>query len=130
MPILLFTIFLILPLTELYILIQVGSQIGALTTIALSVFTAAAGVMLLRRQGLSVLEEAQRQAREGTPPVASMIHGVFLALAGVFLLTPGFLTDCVGFLLLIPPVRVFVGRMGLRFLRERMVTIHPPTRLD
>lgn len=93
------------PLVELYVLIQVGSEIGALPTIGLSIFTALLGSLLVRQQGFSVLFRAQEMIGRGEPPAFEMLEGAMLLLVGLALLLPGFITDAVGFLLLIPPLR-------------------------
>jgi UPF0716 protein FxsA len=93
------------PLVELYVLIQVGSEIGALPTIALSIFTAVLGSFLVRQQGFSVLFRAQQMMAKGETPAFEMLEGAMLLLVGLALLLPGFITDAVGFLLLVPPLR-------------------------
>ena len=111
-------VFLIIPLVEVYLLIQVGQVIGALWTIFLVVLTAVIGVWLLKIQGVSTLMRAQQKMQAGQTPAREMLEGVGLVLAGAFLLTPGFFTDTVGFLLLFPPIRAwlvnkFVSKMML-----------------
>lgn len=103
MPFLL--LFITIPLVELYFLIQVGGEIGALPTIALSVLTALIGGTLVRLQGIGVLMRVRRTAESGGVPALELMDGVALLFAGFALLLPGFFTDAVGFLLLIPPVR-------------------------
>ncbi|HXH64925.1 MAG TPA: FxsA family protein [Mariprofundaceae bacterium] len=94
-----------LPLIELYVLIEVGSRIGGAATILLCLATAAIGGWLVRVQGLQTLFTARRHMMAGQIPAESMAHGLMLSLAGVLLLTPGFVTDIIGFLLLIPALR-------------------------
>ena len=101
-------IFLLVPVIEIYILIQVGQVIGALWTIFFVVFTAVIGVQLLRSQGLSTLSRAQNKMNNGELPAHEMMEGLGLVVAGAFLLTPGFFTDAVGFLLLFPPTRSLI----------------------
>lgn len=101
-------IFLLVPVIEIYILIQVGQVIGALWTIFFVVFTAVIGVQLLRSQGLSTLSRAQHKMNQGELPAHEMMEGLGLVVAGAFLLTPGFFTDAVGFLLLFPPTRALI----------------------
>ncbi|MFV2030977.1 MAG: FxsA family protein, partial [Gammaproteobacteria bacterium] len=101
-------IFLIVPIVEVYLLIQVGQVIGALWTVFLVVLTAVIGIRLLRIQGLSTLMRAQQKMQAGQAPASEMLEGVGLVLAGAFLLTPGFFTDAVGFLLLFPPSRIWL----------------------
>ena len=114
---LLFIAFLLVPLAEIYLLIQVGSVIGALPTVALVVLTAALGAVLIRSQGLSTLERMRAAADRGEIPAVEIIEGVCLLAAGAMLLTPGFVTDTVGFLLLIPALR----RSAILALLERGV---------
>lgn len=98
-------LFVSIPLVELYLLIKVGSVIGALPTIALALFTAALGAALVRAQGISVLLRVRAMLERGETPAFELIDGAVLLLAGFALLLPGFFTDTVGFLLLIPPLR-------------------------
>ncbi len=98
-------LFVCAPLVELYVLIQVGSVIGALPTIALSVLTAAIGGMLVRVQGLGVIMRVRDSLDRGEAPALDLIDGAVLLLCGFALLLPGFVTDVVGFLLLVPPLR-------------------------
>ncbi|BAO42967.1 FxsA family protein [Thiolapillus brandeum] len=93
------------PLLELYVLIEVGSEIGALPTILLSIFTAILGAALVRLQGVSVLLRVQETLARGEAPALEMLEGAVLMMAGVMLLFPGFITDVMGFLMLIPPLR-------------------------
>jgi len=93
------------PLLELYLLIEVGSVIGAVPTIALVVFSAVLGGLLVRHQGFATLQRAQKQMEAGAVPALEMLEGVALLLGGFLLLLPGFLTDLVGIATLIPPLR-------------------------
>jgi len=102
---LLFLIFLIVPIVEIYLLIQVGEEIGAGWTVFLVVATAVVGAGLLRQQGLATFFSAQQKMAEGELPASAMIEGVMLLLAGALLLTPGFFTDALGFLILVPMLR-------------------------
>ena len=106
MPLLLLlAIFVLVPATELYVLIEVGSEIGALSTIWLVILTALIGGWMVRQQGLAVMFRVREQLDRGEPPAIDMMEGALLLLAGVLLLLPGFITDTLGFLLLIPPLR-------------------------
>jgi UPF0716 protein FxsA len=99
------TLFILIPILEIYLFIQVGSHIGALNTILIVLITAVIGVALLRQQGLSTLQKVQDQMRQGELPATSMLEGMLLFFAGALLLTPGFFTDSIGLLLMIPPLR-------------------------
>jgi UPF0716 protein FxsA len=99
------------PLLEIAIFIQVGGIIGLGWTLVLVVLTAIAGTILLRHQGFQVLRRAQKQLDAGQAPVAEVFEGVCLLFAGALLLTPGFFTDAVGGLLLLPPFRALLFGM-------------------
>lgn len=117
MPALILALFIAVPLAEIAVFIKVGEFLGIGWTVALVIITAMAGTALLRSQGFSVLARAQSAIAEGRVPVDSVIDGVCLLIAGAFLLTPGLITDTIGFLLFIPPLR-----QGLaRWLFNRMV---------
>jgi len=103
--VLILLIFVAAPLVELYFLIEVGSRIGAISTIALTVFTAVLGGLLVRLQGVSVLLRVRDMTARGEMPAIEMLEGAVLMLAGVLLLLPGFITDALGFLLLVTPLR-------------------------
>lgn len=107
MPLLLF---IIIPLIELYLIIVVGGAIGALWTVLLVILTAVIGVSLLRIQGMSTLARAQKNMAQGQIPAMEMMEGLALAVAGVLLITPGFLTDALGFLVLLPRSRQAIIR--------------------
>ena len=98
-------IFMLVPIVEMWILIEVGGWIGALPTIALVVLTATLGLSLLKRQGISTLVRARRKMDEGSIPASELVSGVMIAVGGALLLTPGFVTDAIGFALLIPQTR-------------------------
>ena len=110
-------LFLVVPLFEIYLLIQVGGVIGAGWTVFLVVLTAVIGVWLLRIQGISTLMRAQQRLQDNEMPAQEMLEGMGLVVAGALLLTPGFFTDTVGFLLLFPPTRIWlVGRIVSRMV--------------
>ncbi len=106
-------LFLVVPLAEIYLLIQAGGAIGALNTVALVVLTAVAGAWLLRLQGLATLRRVQQSLDQGELPETALVEGVLLLLAGALLLTPGFITDVFGFALLVPASRMALARAVL-----------------
>jgi UPF0716 protein FxsA len=108
-------LFILIPLVELYFIIVVGDMIGALWTVLLVLMTAVIGVNLLRLQGMSTLGRAQRNMAQGQVPAMEMMEGVALAVAGILLITPGFITDSIGFLLLLPVTR----RAIIQYLMRR-----------
>lgn len=101
-------LFFIVPLIEIYLLIQVGEVIGAGWTILLVVLTAVLGAFLLRQQGLSTLARFQRNMGQGQLPAQEMLEGVVLVVGGALLMTPGFFTDTLGFLCLFPLSRLLI----------------------
>ncbi len=102
---LLFLLFIIVPFVEIYLLIEIGSAIGAPWTIFSVVLTAVIGAWLVRLQGLAALTRFQAGMNQGGLPAMELIEGVFLLVAGALLLTPGFFTDFIGFCFLTPPLR-------------------------
>ncbi|MGB0449734.1 MAG: FxsA family protein [Porticoccaceae bacterium] len=113
----LFLIFVIIPVLEMWLLITVGNYLGALPTIGLVLLTAFIGVNLLRAQGFETLWRGRRKFEEGQLPAQEIAEGIILAVSGALLLTPGFVTDLVGFSGLIPPIR----RIIAQFVLSRMV---------
>lgn len=103
-----FLIFVVLPLAEIYALIKVGSWLGIFPTIALLLLVSAAGVTLLKREGLRVLHRMRDQVAAGNMPSNEIVDGVCLVLAGLLLVVPGFVTDIVGLLVLLPPFRALL----------------------
>ena len=101
----LFLAFTIIPVVEIYLLIEIGSAFGVFTSIALVVFTGFLGAYLARIQGLQTLFRIQESLREGRMPSSELLDALLIGVAGLVLLTPGFLTDTVGFVLLIPSTR-------------------------
>ncbi len=106
--------FLLIPVIEIYLLIQVGGMIGAGWTIFIVIGTAILGAGLLRQQGLSTWRRFNQSMAQGQLPPGILVEGIFLLLAGAFLLTPGFFTDTVGFLLLVPGIRKALAAMLLQ----------------
>ena len=122
---LLLILLLTVPLIEIYLLIQVGSVIGALPTVALVVLTAILGAGLLRWQGFTTMQRVRQTLGRGELPAIEMLEGVVLLICGALLLTPGFFTDIIGFLGLVPFVR---RRLILWFLSKGMIMGQAETR--
>ncbi len=128
----LITIFVLGPIAEIYVLITAGSAVGVWPVIAACLGTAALGGWLIRLQGMAALNAARQDMSDGRAPVDAVVDGVLLILAAPFLMTPGFITDAVGFSLLIPPVRRALAVYFLRWIQNRIntgsatITIHRP----
>lgn len=120
----LFILFLLVPLIEIYFLIQVGEVIGAGWTIFAVVATAVIGAGLLRVQGFNTLQRAQLSMAQGELPAIQMLEGVALLISGGMLLTPGFFTDTIGFILLIPILRQALIK---RILRSGQFSVYGQT---
>jgi UPF0716 protein FxsA len=112
-------VFIIVPLTEMMLLFEVSDRIGGWPTLGMVVATAVIGLQILKRQGLSTLLRAQERLQSGALPAQEIIEAMLLAAAGALLLTPGFFTDTIGFLLLTGPLRRILAR---RLLHSGLVT--------
>ena len=116
--------FTIIPIIEIYLLIEIGSIFGVLTAITLVILTGFLGAFMARMQGLQTLFRIQESLREGRMPSGELLDGLLIVIAGVVLLTPGFLTDSAGFLLLIPTTRNSIiswlqRQIELRYMSNR-----------
>jgi len=124
----LFILFLLIPLLEIYLLIQVGGIIGAIPTVFMVVFTAMLGGFLMRHQGLYTFAKVQTALARGELPTTAMLEGMVILLSGALLLTPGFFTDTLGFLGLVPPLRRwFILTMLERGVIRAMGSGHGPS---
>ena len=102
-------IFFLTPIVEMYLLIEVAGYIKTLPTIGLVMLTAVIGVALLKRQGVQTLTRGVGRLNRGEVPATEIAEGILLGIAGALLITPGFVTDAVGFLLLFPPTRQMIA---------------------
>jgi UPF0716 protein FxsA len=109
-------LFLITPMVELFLLIEIGKAIGTLEVIGLTIVSGIAGAALAKSQGLSVLRKIQKEMAEGRIPAANLINGLMILIGGILLLTPGVLTDAIGFLFLIPWTRVLMKRLLMKWI--------------
>lgn len=107
-------LFIVMPIVEMTILIKVGTVIGALNTVGLVLLTAVIGAALLRQQGLATLLKANQRLNSGELPAKEVAEGLILAVGGALLLTPGFVTDTIGFLCLIPGSRHWLAAQALK----------------
>ena len=116
--------FTIIPIIEIYLLIEIGSMFGALTAVTLVILTGFLGAFLARMQGLKTLYRIQESLHEGRMPSGELLDALLIVIAGLVLLTPGFLTDSAGFLLLIPATRNSIKywlrrQIELRYMSNR-----------
>ncbi|WP_157957907.1 FxsA family protein [Aliidiomarina celeris] len=115
----LFVLFVVMPVIEIAVLIQVGSVLGALNTIALLILTAVVGASLVRSQGLRALQNAQLKMSQGVLPGRELASGLMIFIAGIMFITPGFVTDLFALLLLLPPVQAILGVWLLKRLQAQ-----------
>ena len=120
MPLLLL-LFIVVPLVELYVILQVGQAIGVLPTIALLLLDSILGTLLLRSQGRVAWRRFNEALQAGRPPAREVLDGVLVIFGGAFLLTPGFITDIFGAIFLIPPTRAIVRRLLVKRFADRMI---------
>jgi UPF0716 protein FxsA len=116
----LFPIFVVVTLAEIYVLVSVGQAIGGLSTVLLVIITAFIGSSLLRQQGWSTMAKAQQSMAEGRAPAIEMLEGVVILVSGILLLTPGFITDILGLLGLMPWSRSYFINHFLEKNAERV----------
>jgi UPF0716 protein FxsA len=116
-------LFIVVPIVELYVIIQVGQAIGIVPTLVLLLADAVLGSMLLRHQGRGAWRRFNEALAERRFPAREVADGVMIAVGGTLLLTPGFVTDIFGLLLLIPPTRAIVRRLGRSYLARRFVVV-------
>ena len=116
----LIALFIGVPFAEIYVLLQVGDAIGVVNTLGLLIVISVVGAWLAKREGLGVLRRMQRSVDAGRVPGTELVDGFLILLAGALMLTPGFLTDILAILLLLPPVRAVVRRELRRRLARRI----------
>lgn len=114
--------FIIVPLLELAVIIQVGQGLGMLPTIGLLLVVSIVGAWLVKFQGLGVMNRIRRQLAAGQMPTDELVNGVLILVAGALMLTPGFITDAVGLSLLFPPSRAVVRRFLAQRFRASIIT--------
>ena len=114
-------LFILGPIAEIYVLLTAAEAFGVLPVIGACLLTAFLGGFIIRLQGLAALTAARSDLQTGRLPVDSAVDGALLIVAAPLLMTPGFITDAAGFLLLVPPLRRALARMALRTVRARIV---------
>ncbi|MDE0990774.1 MAG: FxsA family protein [Pseudomonadales bacterium] len=119
-------LFFIIPLVEMIILIEVGGMIGPLPTVGLVVLTAICGVWLLRLEGIATLTRVQEKLQRGEIPESELLEGIMLIIGGALLLTPGFATDIVGFVCLVPGLRRPLAARIIRSTSFGQFQMHRP----
>ena len=116
----LFVLFVTVPIIEIALFIQIGGEIGLLSTLGIVIATAFLGTYLVRKQGLNAFSQLKNNVETLENPIAPLAHGIMILLAGALLLTPGFFTDAVGFSLLVPNIRIWLfERVKQRILHSQ-----------
>jgi len=127
----LFLLFSIIPIVEIYLLVKAGTVIGPLPTVGLLLLISFAGAWLVRHQGFEILRRIQLELSQGRMPAAELLDGFMVLVGGILLLTPGFFTDVLGLLFIIPSSRRLMGRFVIFWIRQRLsrggaiTIIHP-----
>ena len=114
-----FFLFIFIPIIEIAIFITIGSNIGIINTIGIILITALAGIYLVRKQGIHLLFNAQKNLSQGIMPTKEIKGGIFLLISGLLLITPGFFTDCIGFIMFLKPVQNFIGLKSKNYFQSR-----------
>ena len=118
-------LFILVPLAELYLFKTLGSQIGVANTILIIIATAILGASLTKSQGRKAMIKFQQASAEGRLPAAEALDGIMILIAGAVLITPGFLTDAIGFALLVPPIRAAMGKVLAKRLKGKIQVVTP-----
>ncbi|ACM20284.1 cytoplasmic membrane protein FxsA [Geotalea daltonii FRC-32] len=116
----LFLLFLLVPVIEIYLLLKVGSLMGAMPTVAVLLAISLAGAWLVRHQGFIVLQRIQTELAQGRLPASELMDGALILIGGVLLLTPGFFTDFLGIFFIFPPTRILIKRLLGQWLQRRL----------
>lgn len=114
-----FLLFIFIPIIEITIFITVGSNIGIINTIAIILLTALIGIFLVRRKGISLLYDSQKNLSAGVMPTEEIRGGIFLLISGLLLITPGFFTDCIGFAIFLKPVQSYIALKAKDYFQSR-----------
>ena len=114
-----FLVFIFIPIIEISIFISIGSEIGIVNTIAIILFTALLGIFLVRRRGINLLFNAQKNMSQGIMPTEEIKGGIFLLISGLLLITPGFFTDLIGFPMFLKPVQNFVALKAKNYFKSK-----------
>lgn len=113
-------LFIVVPLVELMLLVEIGKAIGTVEVVLLTILTGIAGAALAKWQGLSVLRKMQQEMAEGRMPTSTLMDGVMIFIGGILLLTPGVLTDLSGLFLLIPRTRVLIKKLLMKWMSHKI----------
>jgi UPF0716 protein FxsA len=122
----LLTIFILVPLIEILLLLEIGERLGTLNTVLLVILTGILGGTMMRIQGFSVFRKVQEDLTQGIPPARNILEGALVLAGGILLLTPGFFTDGVGFVLLIPRTRRYLLAKLQRAIESRIRQTYGP----
>ena len=115
-----FLLFIFIPIIEIIIFISIGSEIGILNTISIILITALIGIFLVRRRGINLLFSAQKNMSHGIMPTDEIKGGIFLLISGLLLITPGFFTDFIGFIMFLKPVQNYVSLKAKNYFTSNM----------
>ena len=123
MGLLLVVVFIVVPVVELYVIVQVGGQIGVLNTIGLLILMSLVGSWLMRREGAKAWRAFRDATESGRVPAKEVADGFLVLLGGALLITPGFVSDLLGLVLLLPPTRALVRRSAVKIVMSRFTVV-------
>ena len=115
-----FLAFIIIPILEIFIFMTLGSYIGKLNTILIILITALTGIYLVRKRGIKLFFESQKNLSQGIMPTEEIKGGIFLLVSGLLLITPGFFTDCIGFAVFLKPVQNLIATQAKKYFNSRI----------
>ena len=125
MFLILFLVFIVMPIAEIYLIVQVADVVGGLNTVALLVLVSIVGAAMVKREGMGILARAQSELALGRIPSRELVNGLLVLFAGALMLTPGFATDTLGLSLLFPPTRAMIRGVVSRGLSNRAAAGQP-----
>lgn len=128
MPLLLLLLFVVVPIVEIYVIVQVGEAIGVVPTLALLIADAVIGTWLFRREGRRAWEALRQALGEHRVPTREVADGALIVVGGALMLAPGFVTDGVGLLCVLPPTRAFLRRLLTGWVGRRLLVAPRPRR--
>ena len=118
-------LFILIPVAELYLFMTLGKELGIANTLLIIVITAILGASLTKSQGRQAMAKLQQATSQGRMPAREAVEGIMILIAGAVLITPGFLTDAIGFLLLVPPVRALLARSLGQRIKGKIKIVTP-----
>ena len=115
-----FLAFIFIPILEIFIFMSAGSYLGKLNTILIILITALTGIFFVRKRGIKLLFYSQRNLSQGVVPTEEIKGGIFLLISGLLLITPGFFTDIIGFLMFVPQIQKIISKIAYNYFQSKI----------